>query len=226
MRMRLVIAGLIFGLSLSPGAGLRPCSAQTLSAGATAGLNLATFAGRDRALGTFDPERRRGFDAGAVLRVTGRNMLRLQQEVHFTRKGALFRQEFLEVPVTTRFDLSYAESALILGVQPPFVQDGFTPWIGVGLAGAILVDCEIAVESGPFVAVHACSEPELDLRLRSVDYCVVAAGGADVEARIGWLSFEMRVCRGLASIHRSAAGEERINRNLSFRIGYVLPLGR
>lgn len=195
---------------------------QTVSVGATLGVNMTTFGGRDLLLGNSDPERRRGRGAGGVLRYHVTDIVRFQHDVQYMEKGALYRQSPMDVPVKTTFNLQYLETAFMIGLVMREAVDNFRPWLAGGLTASRLTDCVISVVSGPSAPDYSCDDPEMDLTTADHDYGLALGLGADVDPGYGMMTFEIRVGHGLRTIHAPESGEDRRNRELLFRAGYLL----
>jgi hypothetical protein len=150
--------------------------------GLTAGINSATFGGKDAANPT--PDRHTGLIAGVFTVVPMRPNFAIQPELFYTMKGAefsdptgtgSFKMNYLELPVLARFDI------------PASV--GVKPFVVAGPAVSFKMTCDVEAAGTGFNVSSTCDELQSQsggtTNFNSVDYGVVIGGGLafDVSGR-------------------------------------------
>lgn len=142
--------------------------------GITAGMNSATFGGKDAT--NPKPTRHTGFVAGVLLVVPVGPTFALQPELLYTMKGANFKDAFgsgsfkmtyIEIPLLARFDMATS------GRVKPFFYGG--------PAVSFKMSCDVELKSPFFSFNSSCDELAAQsggsTKVKSLDYSAIIGGG-------------------------------------------------
>ena len=190
-------------------------SAQGLTAGLKAGMNIANVHGDDvklaEALG-FEVSSNIGLCAGGFITYTLNDMFAIQPELLFTMKGAKIegagyketvKVNYLEIPVLAKLSIPTP------GTVKPSLFVG--PSLAIKLSAK--VEWEEAGESG---------EEDISEEVKSTDFGLVFGGGVDFALGQGKLTIDARYTLGLTKVREPEEGEEIDMKNgaISIMVGY------
>jgi hypothetical protein len=193
-------------------------SAQKISGGLKAGINLASWHGDDvEDMTGGDLKRKLGFCGGGFIAFRLGKVVILQPEVLYSQKGARQREEFLDEVIKVWYKLNYLEIPICIKLMIP-VQGKVKPNLFLGpYFGVMITDPRGKVEIDGLTM-------EEDLEgVKDTDFGMVLGGGVDIGLGKGKMVFDVRYTLGLTTIIEYELFEENIdlkNNAFSFLLGY------
>ncbi len=203
-------------------AGTSSATAQGVSLGFKGGLNSSTLSSEE------DPEdikARTGFNVGGFVSIQSAGPFALQFGAAYTKKGADVETGVPDV--TVGIELTYIEVPVLATIIfPTGPASKIAPLIFAGPVIGIETDCKVKVEGlGVSASVDCDTEPD-PLATKSVDVGVMFGGGFQFETGPVSVVLEVAYTLGLVNIDDTPMTTDDIkNRNLSFSVGLMFPLG-
>ncbi len=205
-------------------AGTSSATAQGVSLGFKGGLNLSTMSAE------IDPElskTRTGFNVGGFLSIQSSGPFALQFGAAYTKKGVDVETGVPDV--TGGLELTYVEVPVLATIIfPTGPASKVAPFIFAGPAIGIEVGCKVKAEAPGISASVDCDE--VDLATKSVDIGAMFGGGLQFETGPASIVLEVAYTLGFVNIDDTTIGrtlslDNINNRNLSFSVGLMFPLG-
>ena len=201
-------------------AGTSSATAQGVSLGFKGGLNLSTLSSNE------DPEdikTRTGFHVGGVVSIQSAGPFALQFGAVYTKKGA--DVETGDPDVTAGLELIYVEVPVLATIIfPTGPASKVAPFIFAGPAIGIEVSCKVKAEGLGVSASVDCDEG--GLATKSVDIGAMFGGGLKFDTGPASVLLEVAYTLGFINIDDTPMTTDNIkNRNLSFSVGLMFPLG-
>jgi hypothetical protein len=173
-----------------------------------------------------DPElvkTRTGFNIGGFVSIQSAGPFALQFGAVYTKKGADLETGVPDV--TGGLELTYVEVPLLATIIfPTGPASKVAPLIFAGPAIGIKVDCKVTAEGLGVSASVDCDEG--DVALKSVDAGVMFGGGLKFETGPASIVLEVAYTLGLINIDDAVGTTDNVkNKNLSFSVGLMFPLG-
>ena len=153
--------------------------------GITAGLNFATFGGKDAA----GSDRTTTFMVGASAIFPVNQQFSFQPELLYSRKGA----ETTELGTTAKIKLAYLDVPLLAKITLP-TQSTLKPALYFGPSVGLNVSCDIEVTDPTGSISSSCDDA--GFKARSLDVGLIAGAGMDFDN----LNFFARYQHGLTNI--------------------------
>ncbi len=196
---------------------------EGLSAGAKAGLNIATLYGSD----VEDAKMKIGAAFGGFVNYSINDNIAVQPELLFSMKGAKseFEEEILGVKFSMKetMKLSYLEIPILAKVSIP-MEGKVKPVLLIGPSLGILLSAKDKIEMEA-AGVSASAEVDIKEIIKPIDFGLVFGGGVDVaELGPGNLTVDARYTLGLTSIDDSGLDLSMKNGVISVMAGYSFPL--
>ncbi len=185
-------------------------SAQGLTAGLKAGMNIANLHGKDvkEVIGA-DLVSKMGFCAGGFITYNINDMFAIQPELLFTMKGAKIE----EAGYKETIKLNYLEIPVLAKLSIP-TPGNVKPNLFVGPSLAIKLSAKVKWE-------EAGESGEEDLEeVKSTDFGLVFGGGVDFALGQGKLTVDARYTLGLATADDSEEELDIKNGAISIMVGY------
>jgi opacity protein-like surface antigen len=192
-------------------------SAQEVTFGAKAGLNLASISGDE----TDDLDSRTGFHVGAVAEFALSEKFSLQPELLYSTQGAKFDESAFEQGVEVRGETTVKLDYILLPVMAKYyLAEGLSFEAGPQLG--VLVSAESEVElSGSFEGqtVSIIEEADISDEISSIDFGVNFGLGYKLE---NGLNFAARYNLGLSNVNDFEGSDDFKNQNsvIQFSVGY------
>jgi len=183
-------------------------SAQGLTAGLKAGMNIANIHG-DNVEDVWDSKI--GICAGGFITCSLSDLFAIQPELLFTMKGSKAEEAGMKITMK----LNYLEIPVLAKVTIP-TPGTVKPSLFVGPSLAIKLSGRAKVES-------AGESEEADIEdLKSTDFGLVFGGGVDFALGMGKLTVDARYTLGLTTTREPEDGEEVDVKNgvISIMVGY------
>jgi len=187
-------------------------SAQGLTAGLKAGMNIANIHG-DNVEDVWDSKI--GICAGGFIACSLSDLFAIQPELLFTMKGAKAEEEVLGETMKVTMKLNYLEIPVLAKLSIP-IPGTVKPSLFVGPSLAIKLSGKGKVE-------YAGESEERDIEdLKSTDFGLVFGGGVDFALGQGKLTVDARYTLGLTTTREPEDGEEVDVKNgvISIMVGY------
>lgn len=193
-------------------------SAQKISGGFKAGINLASWHGDDvEEMTGGDLKRKLGFCGGGFIAFSFGKVVVLQPEVLYSQKGARQREEFLDEVVKVWYKVNYLEMPICVKLMIP-VRGKVKPNLFLGpYVGVMITDPRGKIEINGLTM-------EEDLEgVKDIDFGMVLGGGVDIGLGKGDIVFGVRYTMGLSTIIEEELFDEHVdlkNNAFSFLLGY------
>lgn len=172
-------------------------SAQGLTGGLKAGMNIANIYGDD-VEDVWDPKI--GICVGGFITYSINDIFAIQPELLLSIKGSKAEEEILGETVKTTMSLTYLEIPVLAKLGPLFVG----PSLAIKLSGKRKIDSAKAdIEN-----------------LKSTDFGLVFGGGVDFDLGPGKLTVDARYTLGLATIYEPEVETDVKNVVISIMVGY------
>ena len=193
-------------------------SAQKISGGFKAGINLASWHGDDvEDMTGGDLKRKLGFCGGGFIGFGFGNVVVLQPEVLYSQKGARQRVEFLDEVVKVWYKVNYLEIPVCVKLMIP-VRGKVKPNLSLGpYFGLMITDPRGKIE------VNGLTMEEDLEGVKDIDFGVALGGGVDIGLGKGAIVVDVRYTLGLTTIIEEELFEEHVdlkNNAFSFLLGY------
>ena len=193
-------------------------SAQKISGGFKAGINLASWYGDDvEEMTGGDLKRKLGFCGGGFIAFGFGKVVVIQPEVLYSQKGARQREEFLDEVIKVWYKVNYLEMPVCVKVMIP-VRGKVMPSLFLGpYFGVMITDPRGEIEINGLTM-------EEDLEgVKDIDFGLVIGGGVDIGLGKGKIVFDVRYSLGLTTIVEEELFDEHVdlkNNTFSFLLGY------
>ncbi len=215
------VVGIGLSLAVLCVAGTSSATAQGVSLGFKGGLNLSTLSSNE------DPEdvkTRTGFHVGGVLSIQSSGPFALQFGAAYTKKGADVETGVPDV--TGGFELTLVEVPVLATIIfPTGPASKVAPFIFAGPAIGIEVGCKVKAEGFGVSASVDCDEGGLATK-SVVDIGAMFGGGLQFETGPASIVLEVAYTLGFINIDDDPSSTDDVkNRNLSFSVGLMFPLG-
>ncbi|UCG52712.1 MAG: PorT family protein [Candidatus Latescibacterota bacterium] len=214
---------LLFGLSLVPGTAFAEGRGSGgvkigISAAGQYGADTGGFAYVDEEIGEIrvsDMESTTGFMFGVFVQYKINNVISLQPEVFFTRKGTVQQIEIAGISAETRWRLDYVEAPILLRLSLP-TKLSVVPSIFGGPALAI------AISSRQGIGIHETWEYEINIEeiVQDNDFGVVVGGALNIDVGPALVVVDGRYSFGLVSWY--ITGDEDIDVEIKHRVGSIM----
>ncbi len=178
------------------------------------GMSLSTIGGAD----VDDVDYRTGFGVGAFLEFPVSDVVSIQPELLYMKRGA----EETEAGITVTFAVDYVEIPVLLRLNFP-VEGSIAPYFLVGPSIGFKSGCEMRLEDDEFGLGVDCEE--VDVEIKTIDFAGVVGAGLSFEAGPGNVTVGARYNYGFISLDDSDAEEDIKGRAFSFLAGYSFPVG-
>ncbi len=217
------VVGVGLSLVLLCASGTRSATAQGVSLGFKGGLNSSTLSSKE------EPElvkTRTGFNVGGVLSIQSSGPFALRLGAAYTKKGADLETGVPDV--TGGIELTYVEVPVLATIIfPTGPASKVAPLIFAGPVIGIETGCKVKAEGlGVSASVDGDAGGTEDIPTKSVDVGVMFGGGLQFDTGPASIVLEVAYTLGLVNIDDTPMTTDEIkNRNLSFSVGLMFPLG-
>lgn len=183
-------------------------SAQRITGGLKAGVNLANFHGDD----VEDHKSKIGFCGGGFIAFGLGKVVVIQPELLYSQKGAKWEEEFIGETWKLTYKFNYLEVPVFVKMIMP-VQGKVKPNLFLGpYFGILITDPRGKVEID-----GTTMEDDIE-GVKDTDFGVVFGGGIDFELGKGKIVFDVRYSLGLTTLDEEDADVK--NNVFSFLLGY------
>jgi len=184
-------------------------SAQKISGGIKAGMNLANLHGDE----VEDSKMKMGFCGGGFVSFILGKVVVIQPELLYSQKGAKWEEEFMDETYKMTYKFNYVEIPLFIKMIAP-VQGTVKPNLFLGpYFGIMIADARVEAEID-----GTTMEDDLE-GVKDTDFGVVFGAGVDFGLGKGKVVFDVRYSLGLTTLDDE--GEADVKNNvLSFLLGY------
>lgn len=216
-----LLTGALFGALVLAG----PASAQGLSLGAEAGVNLSNLSVDDESVDFGSTTGIRvggtlGYDAG---------VLGFQTGAAFSQKGASFESLEDAGLDDASLNLEYLEVPLLMNLDIPTGPAPVSPTVYAGGNFGFELSCGISASAQGVEGSSSCAQGQEDVAVetKSLDVGLLVGGGLDFSAGPGALTVDVRYDLGLSDItddEGATSPVELKNRNVQATAGYAIGL--